>query len=373
MTFTVITGLFGLLIWLSILCLPWRPWSTRESLDASQFSPTFDLSQLTVIIPARDEAEHIAQTLTNVIEQGKGHRIIVVDDESSDATASIAARFSEQGVEVLPGKASHDGWYGKLWALEQGRQKVSSDYTLLLDADISLQQGTLQSLLQHQQKNQLDMVSLMAFLRMETLWEKLLMPAFIYFFKLLYPFHLSNQQSRWVAAAAGGCILLKTEALNSIGGFTRIRNTLIDDCTLAKTLRNNGKRTWVGLTHSAISLRPYRDLDSIWLMVTRTAFTQLQHSLVLLILCTILMYCAFISPLLLLFSSQFLTVAMAVLTLMLMVISFIPTLNYYSLNQLWAFTLPVAGFLYLGMTLDSARKYYFSSGASWKGRDYGKT
>ena len=185
----------GLIIWTGIILLPWRPWSVRESLDAVNGLSTADLAGVTVIIPARNEQDVIGTTLSGLATQGTGLRIVLVDDQSTDATIRTALQSGLDNLRIIPGTALPSGWSGKLWALEQGRTGVTSEYILLLDADIELRPGTIAALLDKMNNHRLHFVSLMACLRMESLWEKLLMPAFIFFFKLLYPFHLSNSAS----------------------------------------------------------------------------------------------------------------------------------------------------------------------------------
>ena len=361
----------GLLIWCSILLLPWRPWSTREELDANS-SLSCDLSKVTVLIPARNEEDFINDTLASLKLQGNQLKIILVDDQSTDKTAEIANRLKLENLLVLNGESLPTGWSGKLWALEQGRKMVETENILLLDADIKLKPGTIASLLDKMERGEFQLVSLMAFLRMVSLWEKLLMPAFIFFFKLLYPFHISNSSSRLVAAAAGGCILINTQILNDIGGFEALKDELIDDCSLARMVKNKGYRTWTGLTHSAISQRNYNDLGTIWEMVTRTAYTQLRHSIVLLFLCTLLMIFAFILPVTNLFFLNPIIITFSIVTLFLMGLSYLPTLKYYDMNPLWTITMPIIGLLYLLMTWGSAINHWRGTGSLWKERTYNK-
>lgn len=359
----------AILIWLTILILPWRPWSTRESLDGDTLSHS-DLSDITVLIPARNEADVIAETLESLQQQDKKIKVVLVNDQSDDDTVAIAKQSALENLVILDGKKLADGWSGKLWALEQGRACIDTKYLLLLDADIRLTPGIISSLLAKMELHQFDMVSLMAFLRMQNFWEKLLIPAFIYFFKLLYPFHLTNSPVSSIAAAAGGCILIRKEILQGIGGFEAIRNELIDDCALAKQIKMTGGKTWIGLTHSAISLRHYDSLNSIWDMVARTAFTQLRYSILLLLLCTILMLVSFLTPVILLFTSLFWIKVISLVTLIIMFITYLPTLKYYSIEYYWCLFLPVTGFLYLLMTWSSAYHHYFKQGAHWKNRHY---
>ena len=359
----------GLCIWATILLLPWRPWSTRESIDATS-TATADLSDITILIPARNEAPYIQATLSSASNQGHNHKIILIDDGSTDATATLAGSLQLPNLNIIQGKPLPPGWSGKLWALEQGRLQADSNYLLLLDADIRLEPGLLPALLTKLRQENLQFISLMAFLRMETRWEKMLMPAFIYFFKLLYPFQLSNSASRLVAAAAGGCILIDRRILDESGGFSAVKDQLIDDCALARRVKNHGGKTWIGLSHSALSQRCYEDLQTIWEMVARTAFTQLRYSGALLLVCTFLMLSAFVVPVAGIFSGNVISITLSCLTFLLMTISYLPTLNYYGVNLLWACTLPLTGLLYLLMTWSSAINYWRGVGASWKGRNY---
>ena len=364
----------SLILWLTILLLPWQPWRVTETLDAEvSNSENINFPSVTAIIPARNEADMIKVTLSSLADQTPNIKIILVDDQSSDHTITQAHSLSLDNLNIIQGAELPEGWSGKLWALEQGLMKTNisndSDFILLLDADIELKPGTLQALLLKLETDNLDLISLMAHLRMENFWEKLLMPAFIYFFKLLYPFSLSNKGHSQIAAAAGGCILLKREVLNEIGGFSSLRSALIDDCTLARKFRNHGKSTWIGLTHSAISIRPYVHLNEIWKMVARTAYTQLRYSPLLLLLCTVLMVLAYVIPLINLFYFPLL----AIITLFTILISFLPVILYYNLNPLWVFGLPFAGFLYLLMTWTSGYHYHRGERSHWKGRSYNKS
>lgn len=366
----------GLVIWSLILCLPWRPWSTRESLDANvDESNKTDLSQITVLIPARNEAEVIAETLASLKRQDKSLKIVLIDDQSDDNTSNIAHQARLKNLNIITGAPLPEGWSGKLWALEQGRKYADTEIILLLDADITLVPGTIASLYQKLNSEQLDLVSLMAFLRMNSFWEIFLMPAFIYFFKLLYPFHLSNASSdtlfsKHVAAAAGGCILVRKEALEKIGGFTALKDSLIDDCTLARKIKTSGGRTWIGLTHSVLSHRKYDSLQTIWNMVARTAYTQLHYSPLLLLLCTLIMLIIFVLPLISLFLSGFTIKITALLTILIMATTYLPTLKFYERSPAWGITLPLIGIIYLLMTWTSALRYISGSGSSWKQRQY---
>ncbi|MGB6278959.1 MAG: glycosyltransferase [Syntrophobacteria bacterium] len=362
----------GAAIWLTILLLPWRPWSTNEVLDVSSPLPEVDLGDITVLIPARNEAVTIKATLPALTAQGRGLNIILIDDQSSDGTGQVARKAVDENLLIIKGKSLPSGWTGKLWALEQGRSHIRTSFTLLLDADIEPLPGIIGELKRAMQERDVQLISLMAELRMDTFWEKLLMPAFIYFFKLLYPFRLSNTGTSRVAAAAGGCILLETRLLHEIGGFDALRGELIDDCALARRIKTLGYKTWIGLTHSVRSIRPYEKLRTIWEMVARTAFTQLNYSGLLLALCTAIMVLSFVVPGLGLFLPSGMAKFFSALGLAIMILCYLPTLKFYGLPGRWALALPLIGILYLAMTWTSAMRYWLGGGSHWKGRAYSK-
>jgi hopene-associated glycosyltransferase HpnB len=359
----------GCAIWSAILLLPWRPWSSQPSFDARAPIAAPDLQDVTVLIPARNERAIIERTLRSLATQGQNLRIVMVDDQSTDGTAEVARQCGLPGLSIFSGEPLPPGWTGKLWAQEQGLRHVEGRLVLQLDADIELLPGTIAGLREQLDSRNLGLVSLMARLSMDGPWERALMPAFVFFFRLLYPFNLSNSRSRLVAAAAGGCILIRTDILRQMGGFGALKGELIDDCTLARSVKNLGHRTWVGLTHSAISHRPYRELGSVWEMVARTAFTQLRHSAMLLLFCTVIMLAAFVLPVVALGLSGTTQITGAV-TLALMAMSYIPTLRYYDVPSIWSVTLPLAGVLYLFMTWTSAWRHWVGAGARWKERSY---
>lgn len=361
----------GLALWATILLLPWRPWSTRERLEAPAAARTgVGLTDVTALIPARNEAGHIGATLAALARQGPDLAIILVDDESDDGTAARARQCGLNRLCIVNGRPPPPGWSGKLWALEQGRAGISSEYTLLLDADVSLDPGVLVALRDKLRREDYALVSLMVELRMRGRWERLLLPAFIYFFKLLYPFALANSGMRLVAAAAGGCILLRTSALAAIGGFGALRGAIIDDCTLARRMKQQGLRTWIGLTRSARSTRAYPRLDDVWDMVARSAYTQLRYSSLLLALCTVLLLTAFAAPVLALAAGSAPARTAGLAAIAVMAVTYLPTLRYYGIPRAWAFSLPLVGLLYLGMTWASAWRYWHGERSRWKGRSY---
>jgi len=366
-------ALAGASIWLAILLVPWRPWSTSEFLDSASPVIKEELGEITVLIPARNENDTIETTLSGLNAQGNNLNIILIDDQSTDGSAEVACKVSTEKLCIISGKPLPPSWTGKLWALEQGRRLIKTPLTLLIDADIELQPGILVALLKIMKQKDLQLVSLMSELRMTGFWEKLLMPAFVYFFKLLYPFRLSNSRASKVAAAAGGCILLETRLLEEIGGFQTLREELIDDCALARKVKSLGCRTWIGLTHSVRSLRAYNNLEAIWNMVARNAFTQLYYSGLLLILYTLILVVAFWMPVAALAFGTLVARGLAVIALFSMMLSYMPTLRFYHLSKWWALTMPLIGTLYLCMTWTSALRYWQGKRSQWKGRIYTKT
>jgi len=362
---------FAAIIWLITALLPWQPWRVREVLEVDEQS-SVDLSDVTVVIPARDEASVIADTLQALKLQGQGLRVILVDDESTDGTAEIALTQDLASLDIIRSESLPKGWTGKLWAQEQGLKAVKTSMTLLLDADIHLMPGILVSLINKRHSENLQFVSLMAILKVDSFWEKMLMPAFIYFFKMLYPFALANNQKSKMAAAAGGCILVDTAALQAIGGMTAIKGAVIDDCSLAKKIKQAGYKTWVGLTHGVISQRPYISLTEIWDMVARTAYTQLLYSNSLLLACTFIMTLMYVLPLigLLCFSGS--AWFFSLFSVVIMLGLYLPTLRFYALNRAWALCMPAIAGLYLLMTWTSAIRYWRGERSRWKGRIYQK-
>jgi hopene-associated glycosyltransferase HpnB len=361
-----VLAIVPVLMWLGLLLVPWRPWSTREHLEVdASAEPRLDV--ITVLIPARNEADVIGATLRGLQSQGDGLQIIVIDDQSTDDTAGIASAFPN--VRVIVGAPLPEGWAGKLWALEQGRQYVRTSLTLLLDADIELRPGMLATLLQHKQREQRQFVSIMADLRRTSFWDRLLLPAFVYYFKLLYPFAVSNSRSTLVAAGAGGCILVDTTMLGRIGAFASLRDALIDDCALARQVKRAGGRTWIGLSRDVVSLRPYGSFDSIHRMVARSAFTQLGYSTAVLLIVTALFLLAYGVPLALLGAAH--VWPLAWLALGAMMLGYLPMLRYYRMPLWWALLLPLGAALYLGMTWSSAVRYWRGVRSQWKGRVYG--
>lgn len=369
LTLTVLAAI----AWAGLLLTPWQAHRTRERLDAQTVNlEDGDLADITVVIPARNEASVLSETLTRIAQQGSGVSVIVVDDESTDDTAGIATGFSGLNVQLVQSKSLPDGWAGKLWALEQGVSQAKTSLVLLLDADIGLMDGILPTMRSKLRQDGLDFLSLMAELRMSSLWERLLMPAYVYFFKLLYPFGLANSHKSRVAAAAGGCVLLRREVLQKLGGFSVLKSALIDDCTLAKEVKQRGFRTWIGLTRDVKSLRTYDSLGSIWNLVARSAFTQLRYSSILLGAVTVAFVIVFFVPMVSLFSTSTAIFSSGMAAIFCMWLGFLPILRYYEQPAWLVLVLPLIALMYLMMTWSSAFSYWFGSGATWKGRRYAR-
>ncbi|MCW5785399.1 MAG: glycosyltransferase [Nitrospirales bacterium] len=336
-----------------------------------------------VVVPARNEADVIERTLRSLLEQdypGEFH-VVMVDDQSEDRTGDIARQLAIRHpagahltVKVAENRPS--GWLGKVWALHTGLQYAEkrwphAAYRYLTDADIEHSRGNLRELVSKAECEGLDLVSLMVRLHCQHAWEKLLIPAFVYFFQKLYPFPLINDHNSTVGGAAGGCILVRNRALVQIGGIAVIRGEVIDDCALGAAIKRVGK-IWVGLTDSEHSIRPYVGLHDIWTMVKRTAYTQLRYS-PLMLLCTVmgLVIVYLLPPLAALtwpIHGSALGGGLALFAWLIMMYTFQPTLRLYSLAPTFGLVLPIAALLYLGMTVDSAYRYWLKVGGQWKGR-----
>lgn len=373
LSFLASLALIALIAWLIILLLPWQPWRNREVLEKLveiQDAPS-SLDDVSVVIPARNEAAIIGTTLAALTRQGAGSlQVILVDDCSSDGTAEIASQVAGLSLTIVTGQSPPVGWSGKLWALEQGVRHVETRYTLLLDADILLAPGVVQALKNFAVVHSRPFVSVMASLPMISFWEKLLTPAFIYFFKMLYPFSLANSPWRMFSSAAGGCIFLETRLFDAINGLASIRNALIDDCALAKQVKQAGFRTWTGQSRKVVSIRSYANLGELWNMVARSAYTQLSYSFVILLFCSLILFVLFVAPLLVLFAPDITTRYLGIAAWTVMALTYLPTLLFYRRNPSWSLALPLIGLLYLGMTWTSAMRYWRGERSKWKDRTY---
>jgi hopene-associated glycosyltransferase HpnB len=328
------------------------------------------------VVPARNEAEYIAPSVRSLLRQeyDGAFSIVVVDDDSSDETVARAmhAATSVPGRQmiVVNSKGPPPGWTGKLWALKQGiaaAEKLRPEYLLLTDADIENAPDTLAWLVKQSSAGRFVLTSLMAKLRCESFAERTHVPAFIYFFQMLFPFSWVCRPSSSVAAAAGGCMLVRTDALANVGGIASIRNALIDDCSLAAKLKTIGP-IWLGLTDRARSIRPYNTLSDVKRMISRSAYAQLRYSPLLLAATVAGMAIIFVIPPLLTIFANGMPRFLGLVAWLAMALSFMPTLQFYRLSRLWSIALPVIASLYLYYTLSSAYLFVRGQGGQWKGR-----
>lgn len=326
------------------------------------------------MVPARDEADVVGRAIGSLAAQrapGYFH-IVLVDDHSSDGTAEIAAAAaSGELLTVVSASPLPDGWMGKLWAVNEGVRHASTlrpDYLLLTDADIVHAPDTIDNLVARAQSEKYDLVSYMATLACETPAERALVPAFVFFFFLLYPPAWIRNTRRATAGAAGGCMLIRFAMLEKIGGSAAIRGELIDDCALARAVKRAGGRVWLGLGENTHSIRPYRTFAEVGRMISRSAFTQLHHSSLLLVGTVAgLLLTYFAPPVLTVFAPQPAR-GMAAIAWLLMSICYLPALRFYRRSWFAAPLLPLVALFYAGATIHSAICYWRGSGGQWKGR-----
>jgi hopene-associated glycosyltransferase HpnB len=372
-----------LLIWLSLLLARGGFWRAsrqlpRASATAGSRPAPGPPRRVVAVIPARDEAEVIGEAVASLLRQefAGSMQVIVVDDGSSDGTAgaagaAAASAGAAERLTVLRGAPLAAGWSGKLWAMSQGVAAAASrepDYLLLTDADIRHEPGNVASLIARAEAERRDLVSSMVMLSTETLAERCLIPAFVFFFFKLYPpAWIASQRSR-TAGAAGGCMLIRPAALARIGGLAAIRSSIIDDCALAGAVKAAGGSIALGLTRTARSLRVYGTFAEIGRMIARTAFHQLRHSYVLLAGTLLGLAVTYLLPPLLLVSGDPLSMALGGAAWALMSLAYLPMVRFYRLSPLWAIALPGIAAFYAGATLWSAVQYRRGRGGRWKGR-----
>jgi hopene-associated glycosyltransferase HpnB len=372
-------------IWASLLLARGRYWSTGTGLPPVQATPA-RWPAVAVIVPARDEAALLPQTLPSLLTQDyPGElRVVLVDDMSADGTADVARTISTRcrvPLSVVDGAPRPPGWAGKPWAMAQGTQHALAqspqpEWLLFTDADIRHPRSSLRQLVAAALAGRKEAVSLMARLHTSTPWEGLLLPAFVYFFAQIYPFSWVNDGRRRTAAAAGGCILVRTEALMAAGGPQVVAGSTIDDVALAKALKRSGQAIWLGLAGGpgapdVTSLRSYACLGDIWEMVTRNAYTQLRHNPAVLAGTVAALCSTYLAPPLIgIWGLARRRPRLALAGLggwAAMTASYLPTARYYRAPPATALALPLTAGLYAAMTVDSARRHYRGS-AAWKGR-----
>jgi len=359
----------------------WRTGRQRDDFEqpGGPGSDPMHWPRVTAVVPARNEADLLPQSLSSLLAQDYpgAFSVILVDDHSSDGTAeaarAVAAVCPTPGrLAILKGAPLPHGWTGKLWAVSQGVASAEAssappEYLLLTDADIGYAPDALASLVRRARAQHCVMVSLMAKLRCQSRAERLLVPAFIFFFQMLYPFAWVNRKDRSTAAAAGGCMLVQRQALAAAGGIASIRGALIDDCALGARLKRQGP-VWLGLTERVRSLRPYPGVSDIRRMVARSAYAQLRYSPWLLAGTAAAMSIAYLAAPLIALLGGGAAQGIAALAWLLMAAAFWPTLRFYRRSPLWAPMLPLIAAVYLVFTLDSAWQHVHGRGGMWKGR-----
>ncbi len=378
---TTAAGAAGL-AWIYLLAFRRGFWRADERLRSpAGMPPGIDV---VAVVPARNEADVVGQCIASLLRQTHTPpiRLVLVDDESADAT-QWAARDAAwrcgaaDRLVVISSAPRPAGWTGKMWAVAQGvdaTERPAPRYLLLTDADIRHDPDAVRQLVVKAETEKLDLASLMVRLHCQSFIERLLIPAFVFFFQKLYPFRAINDPRTAIAAAAGGCMLVRADALKRAGGIGSVRDELIDDCALARRIKSAG-RIWLGLTDRTVSLRRYRGAADIWNMVARCAYTQLGYSRSRLLGAVggmVLVYA--VAPVAILIGavlSEEAPAALGAAAWLMMGVAYAPTLRLYGLSPWWALALPVSALLYTTMTVDSACRHARGQGGEWKGRRRG--
>ncbi|MFA7306246.1 MAG: glycosyltransferase [Hyphomicrobium sp.] len=370
----------GLLAWFYLVLLHGGFWLTREreeAHDPRESPAAFDWPSVVAVVPARNEADVLPRSLASLAAQKYPGEfsVVLVDDQSSDGTAEVAHRIANDAgckITVVSGVTLPSGWTGKVWAMHQGIAVASEgvsapQYFLLTDADIGYEPDVLMSLVQRASGENRVMTSVMAKLNCESFAEKALVPAFVFFFKMLYPFAWANRAIARTAAAAGGCMLVERLALERAGGIAAIRGALIDDCTLARNMKVQGP-IWLGMSERVVSLRSYPKVEDIRRMVARSAYAQLHYSPLLLLGTIAGMSVIYLAPPFIFLAGSYPAWILSAVAYLLMALAFQPTLRFYHRSPLWGLVLPLIAAAYLVFTLDSAYQHSAGRGGLWKGR-----
>ena len=383
-------ALTSLAIWLYVATGRSMFWRLSEyDDDLAKHQPPIAWPSVIAVVPARNESATIRQALTSLLSQDYPGEfsIVVVDDHSEDATAQIAGQAArdlnaESRIEIHAAARLSPGWTGKLWALNEGvthaaarpsprsatNEQPEPTYYWFTDADIVHAPDTLQRLVARAEHDHIDLTSLMVLLQAKTLPERTLIPAFLFFFLKLYPPRWIASPRARTAGAAGGCILLRSKSLQQIGGLAAIRSEVIDDCALARAVKQKGGHLWMGLTRASISLRAYTTFAEMRDMIARTAFTQLRYNPLLLLGTLAGMFFTYLAPIALLFAPNPAPRILAACTWLLMSLLYLPTIRFYRQSPAWALSLPFTALFYSYATLLSAARCYLGRGAQWKGR-----
>ncbi len=345
-------------------------WRTGPGLPDAPDPPEWP--EVAAVVPARDEAAILPETLPTLLAQDYpvAFRVVVVDDGSSDGTAETAARL---GARAVPARERPEGWAGKVWAMAEGvRAAGEPDLYLFTDADIAYAPGTVRRLVRAAAGERRDLVSQMATLSVRTRWERVIVPAFVYFFAQLYPFRRVTRDGARTAAAAGGCMLVRRDVLEKAGGVAAIRGALIDDVAMGRLIKRAGGRCRLDLSRDVVSRRPYPRLADLWMMIARSAYHQLRYSPALLagtVLGLLLLYAvppaATITGAV---AADSTALAAGAVVWALMTLTYVPMLRFYGLSPLRALGLPLVALMYAAMTVDSARRHRAGRGGAWKGR-----
>ena len=369
-------GGLSLLCWLYLLFFHGRFWQVSRLLAERpvDFPAT---GPIAVVIPARNEAESIGRAVRSLLDQNgaRALHIFVIDDNSGDGTpdaARAAVSSSDEGkLTIISGRPLPSGWTGKLWAMQLGIEaamELRPQFLLLTDADIEHAPDNVAALVSIAERQGFDLVSFMVKLHCQSFAEKLLVPAFVFFFFMLYPPAWIRSPKRRTAGAAGGCMLIRPEALQRAGGIVAIRSEIIDDCALARRVKQSGGRVWLGVTASTHSLRRYGSFAEIERMIARTAFNQLRHSAALLTGAMLGMALVYLLPLVLLLTGDRRLVLLGGASYLLMCVAYLPMVRFYGLGTRWALSLPFAALFFMTSTIDSAVKFWSGRGGEWKGR-----
>ena len=378
MTIELVIALFAFAVWIYLLLFRGAFWLEvpNDIFDLEAIKPGHKPPRVVAVVPARNEAAVLQQSLTSLLAQDyvPPLTVILVDDQSEDATPEIGRRMAASAGDmvVLCGQTRPSGWTGKVWAQQQGIAHAATlrdppDYLLLTDADIAFAPDAVSRLVARAQSGGYVLTSLMAKLNCHSFAERTLVPAFIFFFQMLYPFSWVRRASLGTAAAAGGCMLVERSALERAGGLSAIASALIDDCALAAVMKARGP-IWLGLTQSVTSIRPYPRFEDIRRMVSRSAYAQLRYSPLLLAGTFVGMVVTYLAPPALALFGSYPSSAIGAAAWLVMAVVFQPTLRFYRVSPLWGVALPLIAGAYLVFTFDSAYQQWRGRGGMWKGR-----